>query len=311
MAGRNNYDDRDGSQYSSRRGGGKKQLPSEPPFTAYIGNLPYGIVQGDVNRIFKDFGVKNIRLVMDKETDRFKGFCYVEFATVQDLENAILMNGMVEVEGQSIKIDVAEGKRNDRGGGFDRGNRGRGGRGGGGGGGGFRSGGDHRSFGGGGGMNNDDFDRRGGGGGGGRQFDRENRGGGGVGNRGNYGNFGGGGSEDGGPQGGGGGREWTQQRGGRGGPGGGGGGGYGGGRPRQENRRSFSEDLPNPAPDTSGRPKLKLQPRTVAAPVNALAETSQSSTIFGGARPREEKVDPKQPGEGEEAAAEAPSPPQE
>lgn len=43
--------------------------------------------------------------------------------------------------------------------------------------------------------------------------------------------------------------------------------------------------------DTSGRPKLKLAPRTVTAPVNALAETSQSSTIFGGAKPREENLD--------------------
>lgn len=43
--------------------------------------------------------------------------------------------------------------------------------------------------------------------------------------------------------------------------------------------------------DTSGRPKLKLQPRTVKEPVNALADTSQSTSIFGGAKPREEKPD--------------------
>lgn len=46
---------------------------------------------------------------MDKETDRFKGFCYVEFETLQDLEAAISMNGEVEVEQHIVKIDVAEG----------------------------------------------------------------------------------------------------------------------------------------------------------------------------------------------------------
>lgn len=43
--------------------------------------------------------------------------------------------------------------------------------------------------------------------------------------------------------------------------------------------------------DTSGRQRLKLHPRTVKAPVNALAETTQSSTIFGGAKPREENLE--------------------
>lgn len=51
---------------------------------------------------------------MDKETDRFKGFCYVEFEYLDDLIKAIEMSGRVDVDGNLIKIDVAEEKRNDR-----------------------------------------------------------------------------------------------------------------------------------------------------------------------------------------------------
>ncbi|RLU20933.1 hypothetical protein DMN91_007547 [Ooceraea biroi] len=106
----------------------RKPLPTEPPYTAYVGNLPNGIVQGDVDKIFEKLNVKVIRLVKDRDTDKFKGFCYVEFEDLADLEAALEMDGAVEVDKCLIKIDVAEGKRNDRGGGFDR--RGRGGSGG-------------------------------------------------------------------------------------------------------------------------------------------------------------------------------------
>lgn len=68
------------------------------------------MVQGDINNIFHTLMVKNIRLVKDKETDRFKGFCYVEFETAKDLQEAVSMDGTVAVEGQMIKIDVAEGQ---------------------------------------------------------------------------------------------------------------------------------------------------------------------------------------------------------
>jgi hypothetical protein len=43
-------------------------------------------------------------------------------------------------------------------------------------------------------------------------------------------------------------------------------------------------------PTFSSRPKLKLLPRTVKDPVNALADTMQKQSIFGGAKPREENV---------------------
>ncbi|KAJ9586294.1 hypothetical protein L9F63_020057 [Diploptera punctata] len=281
MAGRVGYDERDHRDYG---GGGRrrKPLPTEPPFTAYVGNLPQGIVQGDVEDIFKKnniSNVKNIRLVRDRETDKFKGFCYVEFEDIRNLEAALQLDGVITVNDNSLRIDVADGKRNDRGGGFDRG-RGRGG---------FRGGrGGDRNF--------DDF----GGGGGGGFSNRGSRGGGGGGgggggftdprgNRGSYGHF----EESGGGSGGGGGgsREWTRGGGGRGG-GGGGGGGYGG-RPRNDpgrDRRPFNEDFKEPSSDTATRPRLQLKPRTVNKPLNQLAETSQSSKIFGGARPREEKI---------------------
>jgi len=52
----------DGGNYGSRGsqnsgGGSRKQIPDEPPFTAFVGNLPNGLVQGDVDDMFKKLKV--------------------------------------------------------------------------------------------------------------------------------------------------------------------------------------------------------------------------------------------------------------
>jgi hypothetical protein len=41
----------------------------------------------------------------------------------------------------------------------------------------------------------------------------------------------------------------------------------------------------------SDRPRLQLEKRTVKEPINQLAQTSQSLSIFGGAKPREDPGD--------------------
>lgn len=94
----------------------RKPLPTEPPFIAFVGNLPQGLVQGDVTKIFEGFCIKNVRLVKDRETDEFKGFCYVEYETLSDLERALDLDGRIQLDESPapLRIDIAESKKHER-----------------------------------------------------------------------------------------------------------------------------------------------------------------------------------------------------
>jgi len=260
------FERRGGDRGGGGGGGGRHEVPSDPPFVAYVGNLPFQCVQGDIDTIFHECRVKNVRLVRDRETDKFKGFCYVEFEDRESLIEALEFDEALFVDRQ-LRINVAPPRDKDGRGG------GRGGRGGGRGGGRFDNRNNRGGFDGGrgGGSNRGGFDGgRGGGRSGGRDFDRsEGRGG--FGGDGGRGGFRGGDRND------------RNDRGG----GGGGGGRFE--RGDRDRRPAPQEDFKEPDPaELASRPRLKLLPRTVKDPVNEVADKTQQMSIFGGAKPRDE-----------------------
>lgn len=94
----------------------------------YVGNLAYTTTDEDLRTEFETYGrVDTARVVMDKMTDRSKGFGFVEMANSAEAQAAISgLNGK-DVGGRSLNVNEARPK-NEGGGG--RGGYGGGGRGG-------------------------------------------------------------------------------------------------------------------------------------------------------------------------------------
>ena len=136
----------------------------------YVGNLSFHTTEDVLQSAFAQFGeVAEVKLMIDRETGRSRGFAFVSMATEDGAKGAIAsMNGQL-LDGRPLRVNEAEDRRGGPGG-----PGGPGGGGGGrsfGGGGGGRSGGGGGGFGGGGGGGGGSRGGRGGGGGGGSRGD--------------------------------------------------------------------------------------------------------------------------------------------
>jgi len=116
----------------------------------YVGNLPYGVGDPELLRLFEPHGtVASAQVIMDRDTGRSKGFGFVEMASDAEAQAAITAMNGAELEGRALTVNEArpkpEGGRGGGGRGYGGGGGGGGrGYGGGGGGGGYGGGGGRR-----------------------------------------------------------------------------------------------------------------------------------------------------------------------
>jgi len=89
---------------------GPQRIPDAPPYLAHLGNLDYEVTKGDVQDFFADCEVKEVRIVEDRETQRPKGFGYVEFVTVEGLKKALEMDGQSFMN-RNLRVRIADPRR--------------------------------------------------------------------------------------------------------------------------------------------------------------------------------------------------------
>jgi RNA recognition motif-containing protein len=129
----------------------------------YVGNLTYNVNETDLEALFSQFGtVQSAQIIIDRDTNRSKGFGFVEMSTDAEAQTAIQELDGRDHDGRNLTVNEAKPREprsgggggyggGGSGGGYGGGGGGRSGGGGGYGGGGGRSGGSSGGYGGGGG----------------------------------------------------------------------------------------------------------------------------------------------------------------
>lgn len=74
----------------------------------YVGGLSYDTTQDSLQAYFAQAGtVESAIIIMDKMTNRSKGFGFVEMATEEEAQKAIEMFNGKEFEGRSLTVNEA------------------------------------------------------------------------------------------------------------------------------------------------------------------------------------------------------------
>jgi RNA recognition motif-containing protein len=93
----------------------------------YVGNLSWGLKDQDLANLFTPYGeVASAKIVMDKFTQRSKGFGFVEMPNDEQAQAAIAQLNGSEIEGRNLVVNESRPKE-DNGGGFKKRNFGGGG----------------------------------------------------------------------------------------------------------------------------------------------------------------------------------------
>jgi RNA recognition motif-containing protein len=74
----------------------------------YVGNLSYGMSEDELREAFGAFGdVSSVKILMDRETGRSRGFGFVEMPNPAEAEAAIAQLNGKDVGGRALRINEA------------------------------------------------------------------------------------------------------------------------------------------------------------------------------------------------------------
>ena len=83
----------------------------------YVGNLPFSATEAQVRELFGKHGnVQSVSLINDRETGRPRGFGFVEISD-EGLAPALKALDGFEMDGRALKVNEAENKPRNNGGG--------------------------------------------------------------------------------------------------------------------------------------------------------------------------------------------------
>lgn len=84
----------------------------------YVGNLSYETTETDLRDAFGTAGgVVDVKVVMDRETGRPRGFAFVEMSSDSEAQGAISQLNGRELGGRAIKVNEAQERERSGGGG--------------------------------------------------------------------------------------------------------------------------------------------------------------------------------------------------
>ena len=87
----------------------------------YVGNLSYEVSSSDLEQLFSPHGtVESAQVIMDRDTNRSKGFGFVEMASDSEAQAAISALDGQDQEGRALKVNEAKPREPRSGGGGGR-----------------------------------------------------------------------------------------------------------------------------------------------------------------------------------------------
>ncbi len=83
----------------------------------YVGNLAWTVTDQDLHDVFSEAGkVDSSQVIMDRATNRSRGFGFVEMANDEDADSAVKKLNGRDIKGRAIKVNEAQARTGGAGG---------------------------------------------------------------------------------------------------------------------------------------------------------------------------------------------------